>query len=95
MAQLLRLDHCANLLVLLSVVLLGTSNWGSAMNGSGWKSIGAFFWRDQSGASLLEYSVLLGILLIVSFTTLAAVADWANGQWLALESAVTQGAGGT
>lgn len=94
MAQLLRFDHCANLLVLLSVVLLGTSNWGSAMNGSGWKSIGPF-WRDQSGASLLEYSVLLGILLIVSFTTVAAVAEWANGQWLALESAVTAGGGGT
>jgi len=45
-------------------------------------------WRDESGASLLEYSLLIGLILAVSATAVITVGGWANNQWTALQSAV-------
>jgi Flp pilus assembly pilin Flp len=49
--------------------------------------------RDERGASLLEYSVLIGIILAVTITAVIFVGNWAGGQWEDLKTKITgQGA---
>jgi len=45
-------------------------------------------WRDESGASLIEYSLLIGLILAVTATTVIAVGGWASNQWTSLQTAV-------
>ncbi len=40
--------------------------------------------NDEDGASFLEYTVLLGIILAVSIAVLTAVGGYAEGIWLAM-----------
>jgi pilus assembly protein Flp/PilA len=42
--------------------------------------------RDQKGASLLEYSVLIGIILVLAIASVRGVGNWVNTQWVALNS---------
>lgn len=44
--------------------------------------------EDKSGAAFIEYTVLLGVILVASIATIAAVGLWAAGQWTALNTAV-------
>ena len=44
------------------------------------------FFKDEQGASFLEYTVLLAIILVASILTIRAVGDWAGGQWSALNT---------
>jgi len=44
--------------------------------------------KDENGATLVEYTVLLGILLGAVIVTIVAVGAWVNGQWTALNSAI-------
>lgn len=44
---------------------------------------------DEDGAALIEYTVLLGILVVAVITTIIAVGGWVNGRWTALSTAVT------
>ena len=44
--------------------------------------------RDEDGAALIEYTVLLGILLIAVVATIIAVGSWVNGRWTALNNAI-------
>jgi pilus assembly protein Flp/PilA len=44
---------------------------------------------DESGAALIEYTVLLGILVVAVITTIIAVGGWVNGKWTALNSSIT------
>jgi len=44
--------------------------------------------RDEDGASLIEYTVLLAILLIAVITIIAAVGTWISGRWDSLNSAL-------
>jgi len=44
--------------------------------------------RDDEGAALIEYTVLLGILLVAVIATIGAVATWINGRWTALNAAL-------
>ena len=44
--------------------------------------------RDEGGAALIEYTVLLGILVVAVIATIVAVGGWINGQWTALNSAI-------
>ena len=46
--------------------------------------------RDEDGASLIEYTVLLAILLIAVITIIAAVGTWISGRWDTLNSALQQ-----
>jgi len=46
----------------------------------------AKFKRDEDGAALIEYTVLLGILVVAVITTIIAVGTWVNGKWTALNS---------
>ena len=41
--------------------------------------------KDEEGAALIEYTVLLGILLIAVIATIGLVGVWINGKWSALQ----------
>jgi pilus assembly protein Flp/PilA len=42
-------------------------------------------YKDEEGAALIEYTVLLGILLITVIATIGLVGKWINGKWTALQ----------
>jgi pilus assembly protein Flp/PilA len=46
------------------------------------------FRKDEDGAALVEYTVLLGILLIAVITLIIGVGTWINGKWAALNTAL-------
>jgi pilus assembly protein Flp/PilA len=48
----------------------------------------AKFKNDENGAALIEYTVLLGILVVAVITTIIAVGTWVNGKWTALNTAI-------
>ena len=43
---------------------------------------------DEEGAALIEYTVLLGILVVAVIATIVAVGGWVNGRWTALNTAI-------
>jgi pilus assembly protein Flp/PilA len=45
--------------------------------------------RDENGASLVEYTVLLGIMLVAVVTTIGLVGGWVNAKWSALWTALS------
>jgi pilus assembly protein Flp/PilA len=46
------------------------------------------FKKDEDGAALIEYTVLLGILLIAVIAVIGAVGHWISGQWSALNASL-------
>ena len=44
--------------------------------------------NDQSGAAFIEYTVLIGLILVLSVALISAVGLWANNRWTALNSVV-------
>ena len=44
--------------------------------------------RDEDGAALIEYTVLLGILVVSVIATIVAVGGWVNTQWAGLNTAI-------
>jgi pilus assembly protein Flp/PilA len=44
--------------------------------------------EDEDGAALLEYSVLIGILLVAVTGTITLVGGWINGRWTSLNGAL-------
>jgi pilus assembly protein Flp/PilA len=46
------------------------------------------FQKDEDGAALVEYTVLLGILLVAGIALIAFVGGWVSGQWSALSHKV-------
>ena len=42
--------------------------------------------RDEDGAALIEYTVLLGIMLVAVIATIILVGTWISGQWTALNA---------
>jgi len=47
------------------------------------------FARDEGGAALVEYSVLLGVMLVAVIGTIVMVGGWINNKWAALLSALS------
>ena len=45
--------------------------------------------RDEDGAALIEYTVLLGILLVAVIVTIGLVGGWVAGQWSSLNTQLT------
>jgi pilus assembly protein Flp/PilA len=45
--------------------------------------------RDEKGAALVEYTVLLGIMLVAVVTTIGLVGGWVNTKWTALWTALS------
>ena len=50
--------------------------------------------NDEDGASFLEYTVLLGIILAVSIGVLTAVGGYANTIWEAMSTIMSEAASG-
>jgi pilus assembly protein Flp/PilA len=46
------------------------------------------FTKDEEGATLVEYTVLLGILLIAVIALIAYIGGWISGQWSALSTTI-------
>ena len=44
--------------------------------------------RDEDGAALIEYTVLLGIVVVGLLVTSVAVGGWVNGRWSTLNKQV-------
>ena len=44
--------------------------------------------RDEEGAALIEYTVLIAILLMASIVTIGLVGTWISGKWTALDQAL-------
>ena len=44
--------------------------------------------KDEEGAALVEYTVLLGILLVAVIVTIGTVGTWISTQWTALAAAL-------
>ena len=42
--------------------------------------------RDEDGADLIEYTVLLGILIVAVIATITLVGTWVSGQWNTLQT---------
>jgi pilus assembly protein Flp/PilA len=45
--------------------------------------------RDEEGAALIEYTVLLGVLLVAVIATIGTVGTWVGGKWTALNASLT------
>jgi pilus assembly protein Flp/PilA len=50
------------------------------------------FKKNESGASLIEYSLLVGLITVGVVLTVVAVGGWVNEQWNALNDAVAPAA---
>ena len=48
------------------------------------KSILNRFRKDEDGAPLIEYTVLLGILLVAVIAIIVAVGGWVSAEWSVL-----------
>jgi len=44
------------------------------------------FKNDEDGAALIEYTVLLGLMLVAVVATIGLVGTWVSGQWTALNA---------
>ena len=42
--------------------------------------------KDESGAALIEYSILIGIITVGVIAIIIFVGDWVSGQWSLLQS---------
>jgi pilus assembly protein Flp/PilA len=47
------------------------------------------FAKDEEGAALVEYTVLLGIMLVAVVATIGLVGGWVNTKWTALWTALS------
>lgn len=47
------------------------------------------FADDESGAALVEYTVLLEIMLVAVVATIGLVGGWVNSKWAALWTALS------
>jgi pilus assembly protein Flp/PilA len=46
------------------------------------------FRNDEDGAALIEYTVLLGLMLVAVVATIGLVGTWISGQWTTLSAAL-------
>lgn len=46
------------------------------------------FKKDMSGASLIEYSLLIGLITVGVVLLVGAVGTWVAGRWTALDTAL-------
>lgn len=52
------------------------------------KETAVSLWKDEQGAALVEYSILIGIITAGVVTIVLAVGVWVGGQWTALKTAL-------
>ena len=46
------------------------------------------FGKDEEGAALIEYTVLIGIMLVAVIAAIVFVGGWLGTQWAALQAAL-------
>ena len=54
--------------------------------------LGAFFARmrkDEKGATMIEYSILIGIITVLAITSIGLMGDYVVTQWSALVAATS------
>jgi pilus assembly protein Flp/PilA len=51
--------------------------------------------RDEEGAALVEYTVLLGIILVAVILAVTAVGQWVGGRWTGLCTSLNTSGVGT
>jgi pilus assembly protein Flp/PilA len=45
--------------------------------------------KDEDGAALIEYTVLVGVLLVAVIAVIGSVGTWIGGQWSSLCKALS------
>jgi pilus assembly protein Flp/PilA len=55
-------------------------NWAAAKILKVAKKLG----KDEEGAALVEYTVLLGVMLVTVISTVVLVGGWVNSKWMTL-----------
>jgi pilus assembly protein Flp/PilA len=53
------------------------------------KATAVRLWKDESGASLLEYSILIGLITAAVIGTIGDVGSWVSGKWTSLLTTLT------
>jgi pilus assembly protein Flp/PilA len=53
------------------------------------KQLGKNLAKDEDGAALVEYTVLLGVMLVAVIGTIVLVGGWVNSKWAALWTALS------
>ena len=48
------------------------------------KDVAVRLWKDERGASLLEYSILIGLITVGVVGTVTQVGGWISDKWAAL-----------
>lgn len=43
---------------------------------------------DKEGATIIEYSLLVGLITVLAVVTIILMGTWVSNQWIALEAAV-------
>ena len=56
---------------------------------SKFNSIVARFLRDEEGASLIEYSILIGLITALVIAIIVVVGTWVQGAWTNLNAQLT------
>ena len=46
------------------------------------------FVREEDGAAMIEYTVLIGLITAATIALIIAVGLWVNGQWTTLDTAL-------
>ena len=49
------------------------------------------FVREEDGAAMIEYTVLIGLITAATIALIIAVGLWVNGQWTTLDTALNTG----
>lgn len=49
----------------------------------------AKFARDERGVTMLEYSILLGIITVAAITAIVFAGGWVGNQWSGLQTQIT------
>ncbi len=52
------------------------------------RAVAGRFRNDEDGAALIEYTVLLGVLLVAVITIIAGVGGWVSTKWTALNTSL-------
>jgi pilus assembly protein Flp/PilA len=80
-------------LKLLTPLIVNISKEGYHMKGL--TNIARRFNEEESGAAMVEYTVLLGIITVAVIATVVAVGGWVSGNWTSLCTTLNASGSGT
>ena len=62
--------------------------WGVLRMRKTVKDVAVRLWKDERGASLLEYSILIGLITVGVVASVTSVGTWMGTKWTALKTAL-------